>query len=106
MEHDYKLKYDFNSEVGHFKAADIKAEGKGGTDGLVLISCIEAEDGSYSQTFVSKDGNDDGNEMSTEKLAKAWLMMGMSLLRREDMNDPRYIKAIEGARDALFGKKP
>lgn len=102
--HDYKLKYDIDLKAGHFTSEDLKKSGKGGTDGLIIISCIEAEDGSYSQSHFSKDGATD-ESMDTAKEQKAWLMMGMALLNRDDLH-PDFREAIENARDIVFGKKP
>ncbi len=83
--HDYKLKYDLTFKAGHFKAEDLRAKGKGGTDALILISCIEHEDGSYSQGWQSYDGNRGATPMSTAQEFKAWNMMGASLLERTDL---------------------
>ena len=92
MEHVYKLAFDLKTKHGKFKAGDIKKAWRGGTDGLVVISCIEAEDGSYSQTHSSYDGNAAGKSMSTTKEYKAWLLMGAALLRRQDLSEvQKYI---------------
>jgi hypothetical protein len=101
--HDYKLQYDVDMKAGHYTAEELKASGKGGTDGLIIISCIEPEDGSYSQNHFSKDGATD-KSMTTAQEQKAWLMMGMALLRRTDLR-PDFRAAIEAARDAVFGDK-
>lgn len=82
--HDYKLEYDVRFKAGHFTAEDLRARGMGGTDGLIFISCIEHEDGSYSQTFESVDGATN-DPMETDKLAKAWLLLGGALQNRSDL---------------------
>lgn len=87
--HDYKLKYNLTTEVGHFQPEELKAKGVGGTDGLIVISCIEAENGSYSQTHFSVDGNNNGKDMPSIKEFKAWSLMGAALLKRKDL-DPVF----------------
>lgn len=85
-EHDFKLLYDFQIEVGHFTTQGIRDANKGGTDALIVINCLEMEDGSYVQEFVSKDGNNAGAPLTTGVLFKAWSCFGAALLDYKDLS--------------------
>lgn len=76
--HIYKLRYKIESEAGKFKAED--ANDSGLTDALLIVSMIEAEDGSYSQDWFSHDGNTNDN-ITHQQLFKVWSMLGMQLAR-------------------------
>lgn len=58
----YKIKYDLKADYGDFTKEEIKIEGKGGTDALLLTSIIrgnpdgEPHVGSKSIAFIDIDG--------------------------------------------------
>lgn len=92
-QHVYKLKYDIETECGEFSAEELKEEGVGGTDAFVFISMINPADGSYSQTFFSKDGRTD-KEVDSASLFKAWMLVGSALAKRDDLSAER--RALAG----------
>lgn len=89
LQHNYKLKYELTTDVGSFTADQIKAENKGGTDALFLISMLYPEDGSFSMSFFSKDGRNGGQALPDTEMFKAWLLMGHKLSEREGLDDFR-----------------
>lgn len=83
--HIYKLRYKIETEAGKFSADSAKEDGDGLTDALLLVSMIEAEDGSYSQCFFSHDGRTN-KDITDDKLFKAWTMIGMHLADNGRLN--------------------
>ncbi len=101
------LKYDLSWKAGVFKPDEIQAEGSGGTDRLIVISCIEHENGSYSQVFYGVDGFTD-EPPSAKHCFKAWNMMGAQVAEMEGLEDwqkETIEKSIQAVRDALGIKK-
>lgn len=73
----YRLKYDLKYKAGAFTKEELGKQG--GTDALVMGSCIFPHDGSYSQTFWSIDGRNGGKPLSDHDIFKFWIMMGAAL---------------------------
>lgn len=88
-EHRYRLKYKLETEAGSFTREQIE---DGGTDALMLISCLHPEDGSYSQTFRTMDGRTD-KPMAPKDIFKAWMMLGAALAQKEDLDEGRRVLA-------------
>jgi hypothetical protein len=77
-EHKYKLKYDLSYKAGEFKKEDFEEDGSGGTDALIMFSCIYPEDGSLSTLHWSIDGRT--NEPCTDReIFKIWMLLGRKL---------------------------
>jgi hypothetical protein len=85
VSHKYRIKYDFKQESGEFSAEELKKEGKGGTDCLILASMLHPEDGSYSQGYMSFDGRKGGAEMSANDEFKFWILMANSLMNKSGL---------------------
>lgn len=87
MNDDYKyhLKYKLVTECGQFTREQIE---DGGTDALILISCLYPPDGSYSQHVVTMDGRTEAPVTSMD-LFKAWLLLGAHLADKEDLDPTR-----------------
>lgn len=92
-EHKYKMKYKFDPEYGEFSSEEIKESGMGGTDAMIMMSCIYPEDGSLSTQFWSFDGRNKGEELSTRELFKMWMMLGRNLSQRGDLDEFRQTLA-------------
>lgn len=87
--HRYRLKYDLKTESGEFSVDQLKATKSGGTDSLIVVSCLSPTDGTYSQAIVvTKDGRTD-DLMTPRDLFKAWLMMGESVARTPGLDPHR-----------------
>lgn len=71
MGHHYKIRYTI--ECGDFSEEDAKEYGVGLTDNIIIISCLESPDGSYSQYHVSMMGETQ-KPMDLLYLWKAWGM--------------------------------
>ncbi len=99
MPHDYKLSYDLHFNAGHFDGQAEKEKGRGATDALLVVSCIEHEEGSYSQMHFSVDGATNG-QMTTGQEAKAWSLLGAALLERSDLA-PTWRAAMESSLDII-----
>lgn len=81
---------------GNFTKDDIIIpQEEGLTDKLVLISCINHPDGSYSQTWVGYDGETKESRSSND-VFKAWILMAESLLRKDDLPEGRraFLKQV------------
>lgn len=84
-EHTYKLKYFLKAESGEFKKEIADKEGCGLTDALLVVSMLYPEDGSYSQTFFSFDGNNKGEDISDNDLFKMWICIASTLKGKSDL---------------------
>lgn len=94
MSHKYKTKYKLETEFGEFTAEEIRKEGNGGCDAYIFFSLIFPEDGSYSQTFFSFDGRNEGKALEANDLWKVWAMMSKNLMdRKKDLPEWKYIIA-------------
>lgn len=93
-EHTYYMTWNLEHHPEGIKGKDIP-EGWGASQSAVLISCAEHEDGSYSQMHVARDGLT-GEEMDGFKQFKAWLMMGMGMVR-EGVLDPVRAEIVKMA---------
>lgn len=86
-DHKYKLKYKFENICGEFTAEEIKAAEMGGTDALLVFSCIFPEDGSLSVSHFSFDGRKGGQEMTPREVFKLWMMLGRSLSENPGLSE-------------------
>lgn len=101
MQHKYKLKYDINTESGEFSVKELKMAKVGGTDALIIISMLFPEGGSYSQDFFAIDGKNNGKDISSLDYFKAWMLMGVALAKRTDLDDMRRAIASAPMHDFL-----
>ena len=85
-EHKYKLQYEFKPKAGEFTAEEVRKSGLGGTDAILMFSCIYPEDGSLSVSHSSFDGRNDGKPMVSSEVFKMWLMMGRHLSQAKDLD--------------------
>lgn len=92
--HKYRIKYDIKVDCGEFTRDEIKKEGVGGCDAFIFFSIIYPEDGSYSQTFYSSDGRNEGRALGSSELWKVWAMMTKNLVdRKDDLPEWKYLIA-------------
>lgn len=103
-EHEYKVKW--HADYCSMKAEEVKAEGVGACDALILHSIIFPPDGSYSHNFFAMDGRE-RKPLSDEEVFKAWMMLGMTLERKGQLPEDKHflVSAINGLiREAIFGE--
>ncbi len=100
-QHKYKIRYEFNKDVGEFTKEEIEKFGCGGTDAYVFFSILYPEDGSYSQTHVSLDGRT-GEPLDRNELFKLWLTLSSLLKNSEEL--PEWKRIIAESAFDLFKK--
>ncbi len=94
MVHKYKTKYNLISKAGEFTSEEIRKEGIGGCDAFIIFSLIFPEDGSYSQTFFSFDGRNEGKKLNPNDLWKVWAIMTKNLIdQKKDLNSGKFFIA-------------
>lgn len=92
--HVYRTQYKLEPEHGEFSAKEIKEKKLGGCDAFLFFSLIFPEDGSYSQTFFSFDGRNEGKALNSSDLWKVWAMMSKNLMdRKNDLSPAKYFIA-------------
>ncbi len=83
--HRFRLRYKLDTERGEFLRDEVLRTGNtGATDALIMISCVYADTGAYSQTFVCIDGR--GPKMPATDVWKAWVMLGAALASDEELS--------------------
>jgi hypothetical protein len=77
--HNYKLRYDINIEDKPEGYSKNEADGKGLTDGLLTISILFPDDGSYSQAVVAAYNGRENRPFTQDEVFKIWMTLGLSL---------------------------
>lgn len=81
----YHVTYKLESHPEGADASEIQP-GTGACHAVLIHSIIYPEDGSYSHLFVSLDGRT-GKDLTPNEEWKAWMMLGQTLLQREQGRD-------------------
>lgn len=103
-QHLYPIRYTV--QFGDFLKEDI-ADDQGLTHSLIIVSCIEQHDGSYSQTWHTYDGKTQ-KSMKHDDVFKAWILMAPSLAIKDDLSPIKrdFVRTVfETFRQAFFAKK-
>ncbi len=101
----YKIRYDFNLEIGDFEKED--AGDKGLTDALFFVSCVYSEDGSYSQMPFSRDGRLNG-PISNADIFKIWITLAANIAKFDDISEGKRLfaeRTFEDFRTALLASQ-
>ena len=111
MSEGYKLRWDLKFDCGEFSKEELGESG--GTDALVIGSLLYPEDGSFSATWFSCDGRDEGKPLDDQEIFKFWAMMAYSLSESKTLGEGHRAllrQVHETIRDAVLlgrnGKEP
>lgn len=88
MSYVYRLKYTLKPTPGVYTREDIEKAGDvGACDAVLVLSILYPADGSCSVLPASMDGRT-GQPLTDHEIAKAWLMLGLSLAKRDIKTSP------------------
>ena len=76
----YKIKYD----IGEWDGGEIRAQGAGGTDAMLVASVVRSEDGGSNTAFISVDGST-GEDMMGVEIFKVFTCLAHELSKRRDI---------------------
>jgi hypothetical protein len=82
----FRLKYKVQSQNGNFTPLEVKAEGVGGCDVLLLCSLLFPEKGLPSANFFGVDGRKEDPQVQPQEMFFAWLMLGNLLASKEGLS--------------------
>ena len=105
MTHKYKIRYRIVVETREedFVPEDASDE-QGLTDGLVAVSLLYPEDGSYSQQIVLAADGRTNEAMQPNDIFKLWMTMGLGLADSDDFigGKDAILKAFAGMIRQIF----
>lgn len=86
--HKYKIRYKLSIEdrkEGY--TAEERDEEQGLTDGILVVSMVYPEDGSYSQRIIMAYNGERHDAMTEGELFKLWMTMGLGLADTTKIGD-------------------
>lgn len=88
--HQYRLFYgvaDGGEDEKHLKErfGDDLGNYIGACDAFIFASILYLEDGSYSLQYFSQDGRNNGKELNSNEIFKAWILLASNLMEKKDL---------------------